>query len=107
MKLEDYSPINLSILQSDFKKFLNWSIFFGSFIILNPILILFLFVIGFNNDVYLDENFVLITLIVLPFITSQIVFRVNFGNDVKKHKSNFYSTVIIQYLYYIIPILIF
>ena len=107
MKLEDYSPINLSILQSDFKKFLNWSIFIGSFIILNPIqLLLLLLVAAFTSDG--SFNIVLITIFILPFITSQIVFRVNFGNDVKKYKNNFYSTVTIQYIYYLIVwILIF
>ena len=101
MKLEDYSPINLSILQSDFKKFLNWSIFFGSFIILSPIqLLLLLLVAAFTSDGAF--NIVLITIFILPFITSRIVFRVNFGNDFKKYKSNFYSTVIIQYIYFII-----
>ena len=100
MKLEDYSPINLSILQSDFKKFLNWSIFFGSFIILNPIqLILVLLVAAFTFD---GIFIMLIAILILPFITSRIVFRVNFGNDVNKYKSNFYSTVIIQYIYFVI-----
>ena len=107
MKLEDYSPVNLSILQSNFKKFLNWSIFFGSFIILNPIQLLLLLLVtaGTSDGTF---NIVLITIFILPFITSRIVFGVNFGNDIKKYKRNFYSTLIIQYIYFLIVwILIF